>query len=114
MTRPNKRWTRTNIILLLLILEHILITIAIAIDIVIPDVPSRVVKAETNRKYLQRAALKKIEKARKRALHQQIDLNDDKADANDKDKKDQNSLSTLNNMERDQEQEHLNEMNEEL
>ena len=113
MTRPSKFWTRTNIIILLLILEHILIAIAIAIDIVIPDVPSRVVKAETNRKYLQRSALKKIEKARKRAIQQQIDLKDDKTDANDRDKKDPNNLSTLNNMERDQDQEHLNE-NEEL
>ena len=101
MTRPSKFWTRTNIIILLFGLEHILIAIAIVIDIAIPDVPSRVVKAETNRKYLQRAALKKIEKARKRALHQQIDLNDDKTDANDKEQKDPNNLSTLNNMEKD-------------
>ena len=59
-------WTRTNIMLLAIVLEHGLIFFAALVDNMILEVPKRVITSETKRKKLQRRALKEIERLKLR------------------------------------------------
>ena len=55
-------WTRTNIFLFAMVFEHVLIMLKIFIAWLIPDVPSKVIHSEMNRKYLTRKADNEINK----------------------------------------------------
>ena len=59
-------WTRTNIMLLAIVVEHALIFFASIVDNMILEVPKRVITSETKRKKLQRRALREIERLKLR------------------------------------------------
>ena len=49
MNRPSGFWTRTNIVMLAILLEHFIIALKVVIALVIPDVPAKVKEAESRR-----------------------------------------------------------------
>ena len=49
MNRRSGFWTRTNILMLAILLEHFIIALKVVIALVIPDVPARVKQAESRR-----------------------------------------------------------------
>ena len=55
-------WTRTNIILLAILVEHLIIGLKIVIGILIPDVPKDVKESELKRKIHQQSAQQQIDK----------------------------------------------------
>ena len=59
-------WTRTNIMLLAIVVEHGLIFFAALVDNMILEVPKRVLTSEIKRKKLQRRALREIERLKTR------------------------------------------------
>ena len=64
--KKDRFWTRTNIMLLAIVVEHGLIFFAALVDNMILEVPKRVITSETKRKKLQRRALKEIERLKLR------------------------------------------------
>ena len=64
--KKDRFWTRTNIMLLAIVIEHGLIFFAALVDNMILEVPKRVITSETKRKKLQRRALKEIERLKLR------------------------------------------------
>ena len=49
MSNSDKRWTRFNIVMLVVGVEHAIIGLKLVIAVLIPDVPARVKKAEEKR-----------------------------------------------------------------
>ena len=73
-------WTRTNIILLAIAFEHLIIGVKQVIQTLIPDVPKSVRKAESKRLKCEEQARKKVETAindrKKEAKKNGFEVND--------------------------------------
>lgn len=61
MQRENDWWTRTNIVLFAVAIEHAILMFGDFIDMVIPDVPKKVGVIERNRKIFEAQAIHEIE-----------------------------------------------------
>ena len=59
--KESEFWTRTNIFIFVVCMEHLIIGLKIVIAILIPDVPFNVKKAEEKRVESRKAALKELE-----------------------------------------------------
>ena len=53
-------WTRTNVIILAIVIEHVLLLFSDLIDMILPDVPQMVKKIEKNRKLFEARALQEM------------------------------------------------------
>ena len=68
--RTSGFWTRTNILMLAIVLEHVIIALKVVIALVIPDVPARVKQSERRRAdfILQATSEMRAKKKKKAAL----------------------------------------------
>lgn len=65
-------WTRTNILLLALFIEHLIIALKVVIALIIPDVPKNVKDSEKRRREFVLIAQQQIEKCKKESGMQDI------------------------------------------
>ncbi len=66
MRRTNHFWTRTNIVLLAIVVEHLIIGLKIVIAILIPDVPKDVEDSEAKRSDYEELAKIQLKKTKKK------------------------------------------------
>ena len=64
MAKSSNLWTRTNILTLFIIVEHLLIALQSTLSFLIPEVPDSVIKQEITRRTLLRKAAKECDKVK--------------------------------------------------